>query len=210
MNLQQNTHQQNMYQTNPTHQLEKQQNTTQPTTRPRIVIPEAPPLHQHHQQHSSNSPSDSPGTGTNFFVYPENIIDEGVNACKKSILGKIITVKPIHVSSIQNGLENIWGSPQGLKIQEIENGILQFFTNNPIDQERILLGNPWIFRNSWLIVKAWDRKVDPSTMDFTHAPVWVQLWGLPPHCKSKKMGESIGKLWEMLKLQNSMSTQAKR
>jgi hypothetical protein len=193
MNLQKSTHQQNMYQNNPSHQLEKQQNATQTTSRPRIVIPEAPPLHQHHH-HNSNSPSDTPGTGTNFFVYPENIIDEGVNACKKSILGKIITEKPIHVSSIQNGLENIWGSPQGLKIQEIEKGILQFFTNKPIDQERILLGNPWIFRNSWIIVKAWDREVDPRTVDFNHAPVWVQLWGLPPHCKTKKMGESIGNL----------------
>jgi hypothetical protein len=45
-----------------------------------------------------------------------------------------------------------------------------------------------------LIVKAWDKQIDPRTMDFTHALVWVQLWGLPPHCKTKKMGESIGNL----------------
>jgi hypothetical protein len=94
MNLQQNTHQQNMYQTNPTHQLEKQQNTTQPTTRPRIVIPEAPPLHQHHQQHNSNSPSDSPGTGTNFFVYPEYIIDEVLMLARKAFLERLSLKNP--------------------------------------------------------------------------------------------------------------------
>jgi hypothetical protein len=80
------------------------------------------------------------------------------------------------------------GSPQGLKIQEIEGGILQFYMNRIFDQDRILLGNPW------LIVKAWDRQTDPRTVDFTHAPVWIQLWGIPPHCKTKKMGESIGNL----------------
>ncbi|PNX95453.1 hypothetical protein L195_g018645 [Trifolium pratense] len=88
-------------------------------------------------------------------------------------------------------------SPFILKLssmKEIEGGILQFFMNKNIDQERILLGNPWIFRNSWLIVKAWDRNTDPQTVDFSHAPVWIQLWGLPPHCKTKKMGESIGNL----------------
>jgi hypothetical protein len=66
--------------------------------------------------------------------------------------------------------------------------------NRAIDQERILLGNPWIFRNSWLIVKAWNIQTDPTVEDFTQAPVWIQLWGLPPHCKTKKMGESIGNL----------------
>jgi hypothetical protein len=54
-----------------------------------------------------------------FSFYPEQIIEEGVRACQCSILGKIITDKSIHVGSIQNGLDSIWGSPAGLKIQEI-------------------------------------------------------------------------------------------
>jgi hypothetical protein len=167
---------------------------------PRITIPvqdssqefqqsqQQPP--QSNAQTSSNAPRRSPG----FFVYPERIINEGVSACNKSLLGKIITTKPIHVSSIQMGLENIWGSPSGLKIQENEGKILQFFMDEIIDQERILQGNPWIFRNSWLIVQPWDRNSDVASLDFNHAPVWIQLWGLPNHCKTKQMGESIGAL----------------
>jgi hypothetical protein len=175
-------------------QLNLYHHQNQSTPRPRIVIPETPDITQPKNCQNQDFNGDSPNTGTSFFVYPENIINEGINACKKGHLGKIITEKPIHVSSIQNGLESIWGSPQGLKIQEIEGGILQFFTTKPIDQERILLGNPWIFRNAWLVIKAWDRQADPRTVDFTYAPVWIQLWGLPPHCKTKKMGESIGSL----------------
>jgi hypothetical protein len=59
-----------------------------------------------------------------FFVYPEGVIKEGVSACTRSIIGKIITDKSIHVSSIQNGLESIWGAPAGLKVQEIEGKLL--------------------------------------------------------------------------------------
>ncbi|GAU40781.1 hypothetical protein TSUD_26610 [Trifolium subterraneum] len=66
--------------------------------------------------------------------------------------------------------------------------------NNVEDQERILQGNPWTFRNSWLIVKPWDRETDPRMMDFDHVPVWIQLWGLPPHCKTKAMGHHLGSL----------------
>jgi hypothetical protein len=65
---------------------------------------------------------------------------------------------------------------------------------NVSDQDRILQGNPWIFRNSWLIVKPWNRETDPRTIDFDHAPVWIQLWGLPPHCKTKAMGQHLGSL----------------
>jgi hypothetical protein len=132
--------------------------------RPRITIPvhvfaeedQSPPHQQPPTQdyHSLNgaSPQTASKKPPGFFVYPERIIKEGVSACKKSILGKIITNKPIHISSIQMGLESIWGSPSGLKIQKAEGKILQIFMDEPMDQERILLGNPWIFRNSWLIV----------------------------------------------------------
>jgi hypothetical protein len=65
---------------------------------------------------------------------------------------------------------------------------------DPADRDKILQGNPWIFRNSCLIVKPWDRNTDIQKIDFENVPIWVQLWGLPPHCKTKKMGESIGAL----------------
>jgi hypothetical protein len=110
-----------------------------------------------------------------FSCYPEKIVEEGVKACQTSILGKIITDKSIHVGSIQNGLESIWGSPPGLKIQETEGNILHFFMDNVANQDRILWGNPWIFKNSWLVVKPWDRETDPRILDFDHIPVWIQL-----------------------------------
>ncbi|MCH81958.1 hypothetical protein A2U01_0002752 [Trifolium medium] len=128
------------------------------------------------------------------FLYSENDIHDGISACNHSILGKIITDKPIHASSIQNGLENIWGAPQGLKIQELGGKLLQFFMTDPADKDRILQGNPWIFRNSWLVVKPWDRDTDLHDVDFDHVPIWIQLWGLPPHCKTKQMGERLGAL----------------
>jgi hypothetical protein len=158
---------------------------------------------QPHQENQNNDPTkqqpnaddqQSTPTRPGFFVYPETVINNGLNACQKSVLGKIITEKSIHINSIQRGLESIWGSPAGLKIHEIEKGILQFFMDRKYNQERILLGNPWVFRNSWLILKPWDRQMDPKCIDFNHAPVWVQMLGLPAHCKTKEMGESLGSM----------------
>jgi hypothetical protein len=114
--------------------------------------------------------------------------------CQCSIIGKIITDKLIHVKSLQNGLEGIWGSPPGLKVQALEGKLLQFFVDDIADHDRIIAGNPWLFRNAWLVVKPWNREVDYQHMDFDHVPVWIQLWRLPPHCKTKQMGTNIGAL----------------
>jgi hypothetical protein len=40
----------------------------------------------------------------------------------------------------------------------------------------------------------WDRETDPRTMNFDHVPVWIQLWGLSPRCKTKAMGTHSGSL----------------
>jgi len=117
----------------------------------------------------------TPHPKTGFFVNHENIIHEGVQACSRSFVGKFITDKPIHINSIQTGLSNIWGNPAGLQIQEIDGKLLQFFMDKKIDQERILLSNPWIFRNSWLVIKPWDRETDLHSLEFDHVPIWIQL-----------------------------------
>jgi hypothetical protein len=71
--------------------------------------------HQTNQQQQDDIPeSSSARNSTNqhqhlprSFLYDESAINEGLNICQCSIIGKIITDKPIHAKSIQNGLENI-------------------------------------------------------------------------------------------------------
>lgn len=67
------------------------------------------------------------------------------------------------------------------------------------DVSRIIKGNSWIIRNCWLVVHLWDRKINPADLNFSKIPLWIQIWGLPLHCKSITMGEQIGlKLGEVL------------
>ncbi|MCI21749.1 zinc CCHC-type-like protein, partial [Trifolium medium] len=60
------------------------------------------------------------------------------------------------------------------------------------DINRAVKGNPWLIRNSWFMVFSWDRSINPKDLDFTHVPVWIQLWGLPLHCKTVAMGNLLG------------------
>jgi hypothetical protein len=43
-----------------------------------------------------------------------------VNLCKNSLIGKILSNKPILKSILQNSLQGIWGNPARFTINEIE------------------------------------------------------------------------------------------
>lgn len=89
-------------------------------------------------------------------------------------------------------LDNVWCNPKGFRIEEIEGKLFHFFMDEWQDVNRILMGSPWIFRNSWLVIKEWQRDSDLTNLEFHKVPIWVQIWGLPPHYKTKQTGMKIG------------------
>ncbi|MED6139000.1 hypothetical protein PIB30_079793 [Stylosanthes scabra] len=123
-----------------------------------------------------------------LFVYEERDIAEGVKKCKDSIVGKLITEKNINPNWIHNAMYNIWRKPEGFQLKEVQDKLYQFFFEKESDMKRVLKGSPWIFRNSWLIMEKWERNTNPKKMDFSKDEVSVQIWNLPEHCKTTKLG----------------------
>ncbi|KAJ1403686.1 Zinc knuckle CX2CX4HX4C [Sesbania bispinosa] len=123
------------------------------------------------------------------IVFEEEDIQEGLEECGNSVVGKLTTEKSIHVNSLSNAFNSIWNEPKGFKVIDlVGEKIFQFF----FQDSRVVKGQPWSFRNSWLILKRWERHLNPNDMDFRNIQVWVQLWGLPIHCRTRQMGRRIG------------------
>ncbi|KAJ1388044.1 Zinc knuckle CX2CX4HX4C [Sesbania bispinosa] len=127
-----------------------------------------------------------------FVLYNEDDIDAGIESFSKSLIGRILTQKLIHLNSLQNALVGIWCNLKGFRREEISIKMFQFYFEDGDEAERILKGSPWMFRNSWLILKKWSRGQSLESVDFTKTLARVQLWGLPPHCQTQKMGFKIG------------------
>jgi len=127
-----------------------------------------------------------------FFYYQDVHVQDSLNQCKNSIIGKILSEKPISNQVLHNSLSGIWCNPLGFKISEIEGRLLQFKMDRDEDVQRILKGSPWVIRNCWLILHGWHRNLDISRLDFNSVPLWIQFWGLPLHCKSITMGKELG------------------
>jgi hypothetical protein len=86
----------------------------------------------------------------------------------------------------------IWGSPKGFQITEVEGGFFHITMDSDSDIKKAVKGNPWTIRNVWFSVQQWDRERNPKNIEFHKVPVWLQLWGLPLHCKTIAMGKHLG------------------
>jgi hypothetical protein len=125
-------------------------------------------------------------------MYKDERITEGINQCQNSLIGKFLAQKTILKPILQNAFLGIWGSRQGFTITEIEGGLFHITMDLDQDTQRAVKGNPWLIRNSWFLVHYWDRKINPKSFDFHHVPTWIQIWGLPIHCKTITMGQHLG------------------
>jgi hypothetical protein len=125
-------------------------------------------------------------------MYKEEHVAEGISTCNNTLIGKILSSKTILKPVLQNSLQGIWGDPKGFAITEIEGGFFHITMDSEKDIQRALKGNPWMVRNSWFLVQLWDRQINPRNLDFLHAPAWIQIWGLPIHCKTVTMGRHLG------------------
>ena len=51
---------------------------------------------------------------------------------------------------------------------------------------------PWNFENNLLLLSRWRRGLSSANLVFTHAPFWVQVWGLPFEYMIEEAGCDIG------------------
>ncbi|KAJ1416378.1 Zinc knuckle CX2CX4HX4C [Sesbania bispinosa] len=77
-------------------------------------------------------------TEPNLIIFYEEDIQEGLNECGNSIVGKLISGKSFHVNSLLNAFTNIWNRPKGFKVVDLGEKIFQFFFHEARDMERVL------------------------------------------------------------------------
>lgn len=67
---------------------------------------------------------------------------EGVSRCEKSLVGRVLTRKPVNKGASEAAFGSIWENPSGFRVEEIRPRIFQFFFEKESDLERILVGGP--------------------------------------------------------------------
>ncbi|MED6155736.1 hypothetical protein PIB30_007601 [Stylosanthes scabra] len=126
-----------------------------------------------------------------LILFDNEDVIEGVKGCNTSLIGRLLTDKNIIVAWIQSAMHNVWRKPEGMRVVEIKPKIYQIFFDKEQDLDRVLKGSPWLFRNSWFLLKKWDRKEEQLEIGLARGDIKVQIWNLPEHSKTKKLGRKI-------------------
>lgn len=71
--------------------------------------------------------SDDPEEEVDTVYFDETDIESRIQSCSLSLIGKVLTTKPVNKLVLQDVMEMIWHKPMGFQTQEYGEGCYQFF-----------------------------------------------------------------------------------
>ena len=86
----------------------------------------------------------------------------------------------------------MWKMGDDVKVVEVGDGLLQFKFSLDSQLTWVWNNGPWCFGNQILALWRWEKGMSARTVNFTHIPVWVQVWGLPFDLNTEGAGQDIG------------------
>jgi hypothetical protein len=122
------SHNRNNQQQNSIHNEPLQQQTSNQQESNYQEGPRTHPTNQNNGDQQRNSQSNTEEGP--FCWYQEDLIQEGIQNCQQSLIGKLITEKIIPKQIIQNTLLGIWGNPKGFQLSEVEGGFYHITMEN--------------------------------------------------------------------------------
>ncbi|XP_057720054.1 uncharacterized protein LOC130934508 [Arachis stenosperma] len=128
----------------------------------------------------------------NIIVFGKEEIEESLQICAKSLIGRILADRSFGVGTVEGAMRAIWSHPEGFKIMDLGDNLFQFFFEKEVDLVRVERGAPWLLKNYIVNIKRWEEKDINNNDELSRVPIWVQLWGIPEHYKSKELGRKIG------------------
>lgn len=73
-----------------------------------------------------------------FVNLEKESVDVGIRSCKLSLVGWILTRKPINKGVIEEKFTSIWNNSTGFKVEEIKPRMFQFFFAKEAVKKRVL------------------------------------------------------------------------
>ena len=117
---------------------------------------------------------------------------ELLEECSLSLFGRLLTDRQQNQRAFKNTLKAAWKMGSDLRIVEVGNNVFQFKFGTVCQLEWVERSVPWNFDNNLLLLCRWRKGLTASNISFSHAPFWVQVWGLPFEYMSEDAGKDIG------------------
>ncbi|CAL1379462.1 unnamed protein product [Linum trigynum] len=83
---------------------------------------------------------------------------------------------------------------------EAELRLLQFLFEDEKDRDWVIHQTPWHIKDRILQLQSWEAVTPAMVESLGSAPFWVNIWGIPSHCRTVAFGRRMpeAKLGEVL------------
>uniref|UniRef100_A0A803MQQ5 DUF4283 domain-containing protein n=1 Tax=Chenopodium quinoa TaxID=63459 RepID=A0A803MQQ5_CHEQI len=89
-------------------------------------------------------------------------------------------------------LTNVWRLQDKIAIKTTDTNLFAFQFTSVEDKEKIVERSPWFFDDKLLVLKDITGDEQPSTIEFTHTPMWIRLIDVPFNKRNAKVMKEIG------------------
>ncbi|XVF50675.1 hypothetical protein PTKIN_Ptkin04bG0121000 [Pterospermum kingtungense] len=133
------------------------------------------------------------------IVIEEKWVDEDNTIGESCLIGKLMLKKPYNLDAMKTALMKAWLISTELNIREIGHRLFIFNFQSEMKKGKVILRQPWFFNKALLILKEFDGSEELESLDISHCPFWVQIYGFPIRFISEKIGVVVGeKIGEVL------------
>lgn len=111
---------------------------------------------------------------------------------KLSLMGKLLTDKPIKFQFLKDTMAATWRPGKGVCIKELGYNLFIFQFFHEVDVERILDDGPWSFERNMLLLHILKDNESPFHIQLTMTEFWIQVHSLPSNFHIERIFEAIG------------------
>ncbi|CAL1380617.1 unnamed protein product [Linum trigynum] len=132
--------------------------------------------------------------------FPTEDVDTCMRRAKSSLLGRLFMESRSSLSVILQIVQGAWTCSKNVAIMEAEGRLLQVLFDEEEDLQWVLQRTPWPVKDRVLQLQRWEPVTDTVVNSLTFAPFWVQMWGIPSHCRTLSFGRTMAeaKIGEVL------------
>jgi len=113
-----------------------------------------------------------------------------------SLIGKVLSLKPVHVMTIIRAMKPAWGNPKGLEIRSVgdkkDNLFIADFEGQ-VEKDWALDCSPWMIGRYAVILQSYDARLRPSDVCFDRMSIWARVLNLPFGWMNAKKGDKVAR-----------------
>ncbi|KAJ1382959.1 Zinc finger, CCHC-type [Sesbania bispinosa] len=129
----------------------------------------------------------------------------GLSIAKKTLVGRILTGKPLNRAAVKEILAQAWRLNEELQISDMGPDVFLFQFQEAKQAKKVLEDGPWYVMGHLLSLQTWVPEVSVFEVNYDYVSFWIQLHGLPLEYMNTRNAIKVAKLLgEVVSVENTL------